>query len=80
MESKITAIVVIFNKTISQSITCQRIKAMDRNIDVLVVDNSESSNSNEIVCKELGFRYLSMNGNKGLSKAYNAAVDHSKIR
>lgn len=78
MESKITAIVVIFNKTISQSITCQRIKAMDRNIDVLVVDNSEISNSNEIVCKELGFRYLSMNGNKGLSKAYNAAVDHSK--
>lgn len=78
LENKITAVVVVYNKEICQSITCQRIKAMDCNVDVAVVDNSEVPNSNEIMCKELGIRYLSMNGNKGLSKAYNVAVNNSK--
>lgn len=78
MESKISAIVVVYNKEVNQSITCQRIKKISQNIDVVVVDNSEISNSNESACKALGIRYISMNGNKGLSKAYNIAIDNSR--
>lgn len=45
-------------------------------MDILVIDNSEVKNDNQKYCGENGMRYLSMGGNKGLSKAYNAAIDH----
>ncbi len=75
---RITAAIVIYNKDVSDAITCQRIKDIDSSIDILIVDNSEKKNNNEAQCEELGIRYISMKGNKGLSKAYNAAVDNSK--
>lgn len=75
---RITAAVVVYNKDISESITCQNIKNIDDSIDVFVLDNSTTANNNATYCKLNGIRYLSMNGNKGLSKAYNAAVDNSK--
>ena len=75
---RITAAVVVYNKEISESITCQNIKHIDDSIDVFVLDNSTIANNNATYCKLNGIRYLSMNGNKGLSKAYNAAVDNSK--
>ena len=75
---RITAAVVVYNKEISESITCQNIKNIDDSIDVFVLDNSTIANNNATYCKLNGIRYLSMNGNKGLSKAYNAAVDNSK--
>ena len=78
MRVKTTAAIVVYNKDISQSVTCERIKKIAPEIDVLVVDNSDKRNNNSVLCKELGIRYLSMNGNKGLSKAYNAAIDRSK--
>lgn len=75
---RITAAVVVYNKEISESITCQNIKNIDDSIDVFVLDNSTTANNNATYCKLNGIRYLSMNGNKGLSKAYNAAVDNSR--
>lgn len=75
---RITAAVVVYNKEISESITCQNIKNIDESIDVFVLDNSTIANNNATYCKLNGIRYLSMNGNKGLSKAYNAAVDNSR--
>lgn len=75
---RITAAVVVYNKEISESITCQNIKNIDDSIDVFVLDNSTIANNNATYCKLNGIRYLSMNGNKGLSKAYNAAVDNSR--
>lgn len=75
---KITAAIVVYNKRISESITCQRIKEIDSDIDILVLDNSDKKNDNATYCAEENIRYISMNGNKGLSKAYNAAVDQSK--
>ncbi len=74
---KITAVVVVYNKKISDSITCKNIKEIDTDIDVLVVDNSEIDCENNVYCENNGIRYISMDGNKGLSKAYNVAVDNS---
>lgn len=74
---KFTAAVVVYNKEISESITCQRIKEIDADIDILVLDNSEKANNNKKVCEENEIRYISMEGNKGLSRAYNKAVENS---
>ena len=76
---KITAAVVVYNKKISESITCQKIKNIDSAIDILVLDNSEIETGNAEYCKSNSIRYISMGGNKGLSKAYNRAVDNSKF-
>jgi len=71
---KITAVIVIFNNDISQSVTCKRINA-NNNIALLIVDNSTIENKNENYCRINGIDYISMGGNKGLSKAYNTAID-----
>ena len=76
---RITAAVVVYNKKISESITCQRIKDIDSTMDILVLDNSEIETGNERYCKAHNIRYISMDGNKGLSKAYNKAVDNSQF-
>lgn len=75
---KITAAIVVYNKRISESITCRVIKEIDSDIDILVIDNSDQKNENAEYCKSNDIRYISMHGNKGLSKAYNVAIDNSK--
>ncbi len=70
----ITAVIVIYNKNVADSSTCRRIKEKG-DIDILIVDNSTVSNTNKKYCSENDIRYLSMEGNKGLSKAYNVALD-----
>lgn len=76
---KYSAIIVVYNKTIQGSVTCESIKTIrDLNIEIVIVDNSENDFHNEELCKSLGYTYISMNGNKGLSKAYNAAIDKTK--
>lgn len=73
-----TAVIVIYNKKIKESITCKCLKKIaDLDIEIIIVDNSESDQGNSSMCAELGYRYISMNGNKGLSKAYNIAIDNS---
>lgn len=74
---KITAAVVVYNKEIGESVTYQSIRDIDDNIDILVLDNSETINDNKDFCAKHEIRYISMEGNKGLSKAYNMAVDNS---
>lgn len=78
MRDKITAVVVIYNKTIANSLTCQKLREIDRYMDILVIDNSELENNNQEYCCQNEIRYLSMHGNQGLSKAYNVAIDHCK--
>ena len=75
--TSITAIVVIYNKSIENSLTCKNLLKMDLDIDLLVVDNSVIPTNNKEYCVCKGIRYLSMNGNLGLSKAYNRAIDES---
>lgn len=70
--SKITAIIVVYNKELDESSVCLRIKKF---ADVIVIDNSTKKNKNELFCKDHDISYISMMGNKGLSRAYNAAID-----
>ncbi|WP_347046798.1 glycosyltransferase family 2 protein [Blautia obeum] len=50
----------------------------DNSLGMLVVDNSTSDFGNKAYCSKKNIDYISMDGNKGLSKAYNAAVDACK--
>lgn len=73
------AVVVIYNKSIKESITLKNLKDIkNHNIVRVVVDNSTLENINEHLCKEEGYIYLSMHGNVGLSKAYNKVLDYLK--
>lgn len=78
MKIKVTAVIVVYNKEIEQSITYRKLQEIDQNMDILVVDNSEIENNNQEYCCKNDIRYLPMHGNQGLSKAYNAAIDHCK--
>lgn len=68
------SILVIYNESVLNSPTylfCQQHK----DIHVIVCDNSTFEQYNKEVVEKDGFTYISMNGNKGLSKAYNKALD-----
>lgn len=69
----ITSIIVIYNKSLKDSPTC--IFAKENNLQTIICDNSDKENENEKTSVENGFTYISMNGNKGLSKAYNKALE-----
>lgn len=69
--SKIAAVVVVYNKNVSESITCDRLLKLNRNeVTLVIVDNSEKETTNDEYCRSRNIDYISMNGNKGLSKAY----------
>lgn len=72
---KITSVIVVYNKSLQEPSVCIKIKEFS---DVFVVDNSTIENSNQYFCERHGLHYISMGGNKGLSKAYNIAIDHIK--
>jgi GT2 family glycosyltransferase len=69
----ITAIIVVYNKSLKDSPTC--IFAKENKLPTIICDNSERENENEKTAVESGFTYIFMNGNKGLSKAYNKALE-----
>lgn len=72
----IHAIIVTYNVRCSDSMTCQSLLKQNSNgFDVIVFDNSVSDYGNREFCNEHGWRFLGGNGNKGLSVAYNAAID-----
>lgn len=81
MEMLITAIVVVYNKRIEDSLTCRNILKFSNeyNIKICVVDNSTQSNDNLTFCEKKGIQYISMNGNAGLSKAYNMAIEKNRL-
>lgn len=73
---KIFVSVVIYNKEIEESITCiklQQIKA--KYMEVFIIDNSIKKNSNAVCAKKRNWNYINMNGNAGLSKAYNRFIN-----
>lgn len=79
MSIKITACVVVYNKSCADSLTCKSLEAISGACapDVLIIDNSTSDFNNVEFCNNKGWRYCSMEGNAGLSKAYNRAIDIS---
>lgn len=71
-------IVVSYNQEVKNSPVIQSyLKSQLLTKDLIVVDNSTDSlyqNINQEYCDNLSISYLNMNGNVGLSKAYNAAI------
>ena len=77
ISNKIFAIIVLYNTKCDDSITYNKLKKIN-NISIIVCDNSTIVNDNkDKVCKD-GFVYINMQGNKGLSKAYNKAIEEIK--
>lgn len=73
---KIAVLLIIYNKCVDDSISIKKLIAIKSDIiSVTIIDNSESDYGNVDSCLKFGFNYLSMNGNKGISRAYNAGID-----
>lgn len=74
----IYSIVVLYNKNLSESITFNCLKSIDSNIQIFICDNSDNKKyaaNNKIASNYKNVHYKSMNGNKGLPSAYNAAIE-----
>lgn len=72
---RIYAVMVVYNKHLSECPSFCSAKSQS-DVQLLVVDNStDESVQNQEEARQAGAWFLSMNGNKGLSKAYNAAFD-----
>ena len=67
------AVLVIYNKSIKESKSYQSLKSHAQ-IPVIVCDNSTVDNQNIYEVNRDNNIYLSMNGNKGISFAYNQAL------
>ncbi|MGN0161903.1 MAG: glycosyltransferase [Lachnospiraceae bacterium] len=67
-------IMVIYNKSLLDSITYQCLK--DADITLVVCDNSEKTGDNVSIAGKDGVEYLPMGGNRGLSYAYNRALEY----
>ena len=74
MATTVYALLVIYRKNGEQSAACESLRRAG-NLNVLMVDNSEDDFGNEQYCRDVGWEYLKMPGNSGLSKAYNAGID-----
>ena len=76
MKLNIFPVIVVYNKSIKDSLTLNRIKSSGIPAkNVIVVDNSTADYGVGSYCNTMGYNYISMNGNAGLSKAYNRALD-----
>jgi len=74
---KITAIIVVYNQRCADSVTCRNLLAMGTEAPgVIIFDNSTADFGNREYCRENNWIYLGGEGNLGLSKAYNRAVDY----
>ncbi|SHL00757.1 Glycosyltransferase, GT2 family [Selenomonas ruminantium] len=70
------AVVVVYNICVYNSLTLNNLKNINKNnVSVIVVDNSTENFNNGSLAEKSGWTYMSMNGNVGLSKAYNRALD-----
>lgn len=69
----IKVLIVIYNKPLINSLTYDSIKAF-QGLDITIADNSTKDFGNEAFAKKMGCRYISMQGNQGLSKAYNRVI------
>lgn len=77
-EKKIYFVVVIYNKDCHDSPSvCYAINHKEL-YETIVVDNSTLDNDNKLFCEKNNIKYISMNGNAGLSKAYNCVLSGIK--
>ena len=69
----IVAVIVVYNSSCKDSVSYKGLK--EKGIHIVVCDNSTSDYGNKNLVANDGNIYIDMKGNKGLSKAYNAALD-----
>ncbi len=73
-------VVVLYNTNYKQSISYMDLIQTDcykRNeMEIICIDNSEKNFDNSELMLKLNHFYINMNGNQGLSKAYNAAAEY----
>lgn len=67
--------VVIYNEEAEKSISCKSLINIPYNFNVILIDNSTIENSNKSYARENKWSYISMEGNYGISKAYNKAIE-----
>lgn len=70
---KLYGILVIYNKSLNDACAYRQLKQED--IRLVVCDNSTKENENADIARKDNVTYLTMNGNQGLSRAYNRAID-----
>lgn len=70
------ALIVIYNKKISESLTYMLIKKYQDNVKLIVHDNSDELfiKSNKQFCEKNKIKYFTLNENVGISKAYNHVI------
>lgn len=79
MQPNLFAVIVLYNKKCEESITFNNIlKIKYKKLHIIILDNSTENMNNEEYCKNNKINYISMNGNKGLSIAYNRALNYLK--
>lgn len=71
---KISVVIVVYNKRIDECPAFQSLPGI-KDIDVYVADNSTRDMGNQGLAEDAGYTYIGMGGNRGLSKAYNKAID-----
>lgn len=71
---KIYGIMVIYNKSLNESRAYDRL--IQSGVQLIICDNSIKENNNMEIAERNGSIYIFMNGNQGLSKAYNRAVEY----
>lgn len=73
---KLYAVVLLYNVSISDSITCKNLKKIRaENLKIIILDNSTKNFHNDEICQKEGYIYINMGGNRGISIAYNKAID-----
>jgi GT2 family glycosyltransferase len=70
----IYAVIVVYNKCCRVSPSCMSV--LKQELIPIIVDNSTSDYGNKEFSTNNNCIYINMHGNKGLSKAYNAALDY----
>ncbi len=73
-DSMIYALIVIYNKRCIETVACKCLRDIE-GIRVILADNSTEPNDNMEFAKKVGWEYVGMGGNAGLSRAYNRAID-----
>lgn len=73
MARGIKALIVIYNKSLKESLTLNSI-AGEKGVEIYIADNSTKDYKNAEYALRQGYHYFDMGGNTGLSKAYNRVI------
>lgn len=74
----ISVLVVLYNSAVNDVPVLRTALRSQQVSDIVVCDNSDRKNDNAEQAACHNITYISMNGNKGLSKAYNVGVIHCR--